>query len=69
MYNKPMLMGHEGDKLETFISQLSRDMAACKMESFQWTDFSILVMINTLRSSDKNEEKLAKRLNQLYDAV
>ena len=26
-------------------------------------------MINTLRSSDKHEEKLAERLNQLYDAA
>ena len=39
MYNKPKLMGKEGDKLDTFVSQLSRDMAACKMESFCWTDF------------------------------
>ena len=39
------------------------------MESFRWTDFSVLIMINTLRSSDKNKEKLAKRLNHLYDAA
>ena len=26
-------------------------------------------MINTLQSSDKNEEKLAKRLNRLYDSA
>ena len=69
MYKKPLLMGREGDKLDMFISQLSRDMSACKMESFPWTDFSVLVMINTLRSSDKNEEKLAERLNYLYDTA
>ena len=34
-----------------------------------WTDYRILIMINTLQSSDKHEEKLAKRLNQLYDAA
>ena len=66
MYNKPGLMGREGDHLDTFVSQLNRDMAACKMESFWWTDFLVLIMINTLRSSDKNKEKLAKRLNHLY---
>ena len=59
MYNKPLLMGKEGDKLDTFVSQLSRDMSAYKMESFRWTDFSVLIMINTLRSRDKNKEKLA----------
>ena len=62
-------MDKEGDKLDTFFSQLSRDMAACKMESFCWTDFCVLIMINTLQSSDKNEVKLAKRLNRLYDAA
>ena len=41
MYNKPLLMGKEGDKLDTFVSQLSRDMVACKLESFRWTDYSI----------------------------
>ena len=69
MYNRPGLLGREGDRLDTFVSQLNRDMAACKMESFRWTDFSVLIMINTLQSSDKNEEKLAKRLNRLYDAA
>ena len=61
MYNKPLLMGKEGDKLDTFLSQLSRDMAACKLESFRWTDYSILIMISPLQISDKCEEKLAKR--------
>ena len=41
MYNKPLLMGKEGDKLDTFVSQLSRDMAACKLETFRWTHYSI----------------------------
>ena len=62
-------MGREGDKLDTFVSQFNRDMVACKMESFRWTDFSVLIIINTLRSSDKNKEKLAERLNHLYDAA
>ena len=62
------MMGKEGNNLDTFVAQLNHDMAACKMEMFKWTDFSVLIFINTLRSSDKNEEKLAECLNQLYNA-
>ena len=64
-YNQPGLMGHEGCSLDLFVSQLNKDMADCKMESFRWTDLSILIMINTLRSSDENKVKLAERLNNL----
>ena len=39
------------------------------METFNWTDFAVLIFIKTLRSSDKNEEKLAEHLNKMYDAV
>ena len=39
------------------------------METFNWTDFAVLIFIKTLRSSDKNEEKLAKHLNKMYDAT
>ena len=39
------------------------------MESFRWTYLSILIMINTLRSSDENEERLAEWLNHLYDSA
>ena len=49
LYNKPGMMGKEGDCLDTFIAQLNLDMAACKMETFKWTDFSVLNFINTLR--------------------
>ena len=63
------MMGKEGDCLDTFVAQLNRDMAACKMGTFKWTDYSVLIFINTLRSSDKHEEKLAERLNHLYDAT
>ena len=39
------------------------------METFHWRDFLVLIMLNTLRASDENKEKLAERLNQLYDAT
>ena len=69
LYNKPGMMGKEGDHLDTFVAQLNRDLVACKMEKFNWTDFAVLIFIKTLRSSDKNEEKLAEYLNKMYDAA
>ena len=63
------MMGKEGDHLDTFIAQLNRDLAACKMETFDWRDFAVLVFIKTLRSNNKNEEKLAEHLNKMYDTT
>lgn len=34
-YNTPQLMGKEGNKIDRFIAQLSRDVAACKLETFK----------------------------------
>ena len=34
LYNVPLLMGKEGDKLDGFISQLSHDMSAFCLEDF-----------------------------------
>ena len=34
LYNKPGMIGKEGDRLDTFVSQLNGDFAACKMETF-----------------------------------
>ena len=47
LYNKPGLMGKEGDRLDTFVAQLNRNLAACKMDKFNWTD----PMTRTERSS------------------
>ena len=38
-YNTPDLMGKKGNKIDGFIARLSRDMAACKLQSFKWTDY------------------------------
>ena len=54
LYKKPGLIGKEGDHLDTFVAQLNRDLVACKMETFNWTDFAVLIFIKTLRSNDKN---------------
>ena len=69
LYNKPGLMGKEGDRLDTFVAQLNCDLLACKMETFNWMDFAVLICIKTLRSNDKNKEKLAEHLNKMYDAA
>ena len=69
LYNKPGLMGKDGDQLDTFVAQLNHDLAVCKMETFNWTDFAVLIFIKTLISSNKNKEKLAEHLNRIYDAT
>ena len=61
-------MGKEGDKINGFIAQLSWDSAACKLKTFKWTDYNILLCINTLRSNDKDKEKLAVNLTLFYNA-
>ena len=58
----------EGANTESFISELVKEMEDCKMESFQWTDLPILIMINSLRSSDENEARLAERLTHIYNS-
>ena len=52
-YNTPDLMGKKGNKIDGFIARLSRYMAACKLESFKWTDYQILICINTLKTNDQ----------------
>ena len=54
-YNTPGLMGKEGDKIDGFIAWLSRDVTACKLETFKWTDYQILLCINTLMTNNKKE--------------
>ena len=67
-YNTPGLMGKKGNKINGFIARLSRDMAACKLESFKWTDYQILICINTLMTNDKDKAKLAEKLTRMYNA-
>ena len=38
-YNTQGLMGKEGCKIDGFLAQLGRDMAACKLETFNWADY------------------------------
>ena len=67
LHNSSGLMGKEGDKLDLFLAQSSQDISPCKLEDFRWTDYTILIVLNTLRSSDKNKEKLQEELNKKYD--
>ena len=66
-YNTPGLMGKEGNKIDRFIARLSQDVAACKLETFRWTDYQILLCINTL-TNDKDEAQLADKLTKMYNA-
>ena len=64
-FGKRGMFGVEGSNTESFISELTKEMEDCRMESFWWTDLPILIMINTLRSSDENESRLAERLTHI----
>ena len=61
-------MGKEGNKIDGFVAHLSRDVAACKLEKFRWTDYQILLCINTLLTNDKDEARLAEKLTKMYNA-
>lgn len=60
--------GREGENTESFISELMKEMEDCKMESFRVADLPILIMINSLRSSEKNEARLASKLTNIYNS-
>ena len=38
-YNTPWLMGVEGCNIDGFLARLGRDIAACKLETFNWADY------------------------------
>ena len=41
-------------------------MAACKLETFNWSDYHILLCINTL-TNNKDEARLAEKLTKIYN--
>ena len=60
-------MGKEGNKIDGFVARLSCDVAACKLETFKWTDYQILLCINTL-TNDKDKTQLAEKLTKMYNS-
>ena len=38
-YNTPWLMGVKGCNIDGFLARLGRDIAACKLETFNWADY------------------------------
>merc|ERR1711873_165164 len=66
-YNTPRLMGVKGCNVDGFLARLGRDVAACKLETFNWEDYQILLCINTL-TNDKDELRLAERLTKVYNS-
>ena len=53
--------------MDGFLARLGRDVAACKLETFNWADYQILLCINTL-TNDKDEMRLAERLTKVYNS-
>ena len=66
-YNTPRLMGVKGCNVDGFLARLGRDVAACKLETFNWKDYQILLCINML-TNDKDELRLAKKLTKVYNS-
>ena len=50
--------------MDGFLARLGRDVAACKLETFNWADYQILLCINTL-TNDKDEVRLAEKLTKV----
>lgn len=67
-YNTPGLMGKEGNKIDGFVARLSRDVTACKLEKFRWTDYQIFLCINTFVTSDRDKVRLAEKLTKINNA-
>ena len=59
-------MGKEGCKIDGFIARLGWDVAACKLETFNWADYQILLCINTL-TNDKDKARLTEKLTKIYN--
>ena len=65
-YNTPRLMGVKGCNIDGLLARLGRDVAACKLETFNWKDYQILLCINTL-TNDKDEVRFAEKLIKVYN--
>ena len=66
-YNTQWLMGVQGCNIDGFHARRERDIAACKLETFNWADYQILLCINTL-TNNKDEIRLAESLTKVYNA-
>ena len=58
-------MGKRIYKLDSYMAQLGRDSSNWKLETFSWANFATMVIINTLLSTDEEEQKLREELNIL----
>ena len=61
-------MGRNGANTEGYITEIAKDMEDCQMLDFKWTDMQVLMIINALNSSDKDEAQLAERLTETYNS-
>ena len=66
---KPGGMGWMGTNTEGYIDEISQNFENCKMWDFNWKDMRVLMVINQLNSSDKEEARLAERLMESYNAL
>ena len=62
---KSRIMGEEWEHMDSFFSQLSRDVWNAKLEQFLFRDFIIMLTLNDLQMSKLNKAKLGAMLNLL----
>ena len=60
-------MGGKGCNVDGFLARLGRDVAACKLETFNWKDYQILLCINMLTNVN-DKLWLAERLTKVYNS-
>ena len=62
-------MGKNGANTEGYITEIKKEMEDCDMRNFKWTDMQVLMVIDTLNSSDEDESQLAEKLTEAYNSA
>ena len=62
-------MGKRGANTEGYIKEIMREIEDCDMRNFKWTDMQVLMVINSLDSSDEDESQLAEKLTEAYNSA
>ena len=59
--------GLDGKNVEGYIDEISHSFQNCKMWEFNWKDMKVLMVINQLNSSNKEEAHLTEKLMESYN--
>ena len=62
-------MGRRGANTEGYIKEIKKEIEDCDMRNFKWTDMQVLMVINSLDSSDEDESQLAEKITKVYNSA